>query len=108
MSEDLYTAFYDPCDGLYLEVQEDKNEKFLESLENCKKESTDLKGFFNRKLDIVGKLKGMTVFFIGITEDLFGKKYFYEPILILSENRIFCKHGEHHGRDYNFIKNEWR
>lgn len=103
-----YSVNYDNKDGLYLIVEEENNNNFLKSLEPCEKLKTDLKGFFNRKLEIVGKLNGMTIFYIGCTEDLFGKVYFYEPVLILDENRIFIKYGKHHGRDFNFINGRWK
>ena len=104
----LYTAYLDGQDGLYLIVEEENKEKFLSSLEPCEKIKTDLKGFFNRELEAVGILKEMTVFYIGCTEDLFGRKYYYEPVGILSENRIFIRYGEYHGRDFNFINGRWK
>lgn len=107
MNDNLYTAYLDGRDGLYLIVEEENNKAFLESIEQIEHFKTDLKGFFNRELEAVGKLKGMTVFYIGCTEDLFGKKYYYEPVGILSENRIYCRHVQYHGRDYNYINGAW-
>lgn len=103
-----YSVNYDSKDGLYLTVTEENNDNFLKSLKPLPPIKTDLKGFFNRKLEIVGKLNGMTIFYIGCTEDLFGKVYYYEPVLILNENRIFIKYGKHHGRDFNFINGRWK
>ena len=105
----LYESDFSVSDGLYYRVSEENNEAFLKSLNPERKgEKTDLKGFFNRELEIVGKeADGSTVFFIGTTEDLFGKTFYYEPVLILDENRIFITYKPGSGRDHNFINNEW-
>lgn len=103
-----YTANYDGTDGLYLTVMEENKDNFIKSLKPCAPLKTDLKGFFNRELEAVGELNGMTVFYIGSTEDLFGSTYYYEPVYIQDENRIFIKYGKHHGRDFNFINGRWR
>lgn len=105
----LFETDYSAFDGIYYKVSEENNERFLESLNpEGKGTKTDLKGFFNRELEIVGKEKGgETVFFIGTTEDLFGKTYYYEPVLILDENRIFIVYKPGSGRDHNYINGEW-
>lgn len=103
-----YSVNYDSKDGLYLTVTEENKDNFIKSLRPCSPLKTDLKGFFNRELEAVGELNGMTVFYIGSTEDLFGSTYYYEPVYIQDENRIFIKYGKHHGRDFNFINGRWR
>ena len=106
----LYETDYSASDGIYYKVSEENNERFLQFLnpEN-KGTKTDLKGFFNRELEIVGKEKdGSTVFFVGTTEDLFGKTFYYEPVLILDENRIFIVYKPGSGRDHNYINNKWK
>lgn len=107
---ELYEVCKDSRDGLYYTVQEENNEKFLQALNpDGRGTKTDLKGFFNRELEIVGKEPdGCTVFFIGITEDLFGKIFYYESVLILNENRIYISYGAGHGRDHNYIKGKWK
>ena len=106
----LYETDYSASDGIYYKVSEENNERFLESLNpESKGIKTSLKGFFNRELEIVGKEKdGSTVFFIGTTEDLFGKTFYYEPVLILDENRIFIVYKPGSGRDHNYINNKWK
>ena len=106
----LYETDYSASDGIYYKVSEENNERFLQSLNpESKGIKTDLKGFFNRELEIVGKEKdGSTVFFIGTTEDLFGKTFYYEPVLILDENRIFIVYKPGSGRDHNYINNKWK
>ena len=108
MNDNLYTAYLDGRDGLYLIVEEENNKAFLESIEQIEHFKTDLKGFFNRELEAVGELNGMTVFYIGKQEDLFGSTYYYEPVYIQDENRIFIKYGKYHGRDFNYIKGRWK
>lgn len=103
-----YTANYDGTDGLYLTVTEENKDNFIKSLKPCSPLKTDLKGFFNRELEAVGELNGMTIFYIGCTEDLFSKTYYYEPVYIQDENRIFIKYGKYHGRDFNFINGRWK
>ena len=106
----LFETDYSAFDGIYYKVSEENNESFLHSLnpEN-KGTKTDLKGFFNRELEIVGKEKdGSTVFFIGTTQDLFGRTFYYEPVLILDENRIFIVYKPGSGRDHNYINNKWK
>lgn len=103
-----YTANYDSTDGLYLTVTEEDKDNFIKSLKSCAPLKTDLKGFFNRELEAVGELNGMTVFYIGKQEDLFGTVYYYEPVYIQDENRIFIKYGKYHGRDFNFINGRWK
>ena len=112
MSENkkLYKTDFSGSDGLYYMVSEKNNEKFLQSLiPDRKGEKTDLKGFFNRELEIVGKEEGgCYIFFIGTTEDLFGKTYYYEPVLILDENRIYITYRPSYGRDHNYINGKWK
>ncbi|MCR5219214.1 hypothetical protein [Treponema sp.] len=105
----LFVAFYDSEEGLHYKVEEQNNEKFLQSLNpEGRGTKTDLKGFFNRKLEIVGKEKnGSTIFYIGCEEDLFGKVYYYKDVYILSEDRIYIVYGHTHGRDHNYINGEW-
>ena len=103
-----YTANYDSKDGLYLTVTEEDKDNFIKLLKPCTPLKTDLKGFFNRELEAVGVLNGMTIFYIGCTEDLFGAMYYYEPVYIQDENRIFIKYGKYHGRDFNFINGRWK
>jgi hypothetical protein len=103
-----YNANYDSKDGLYLIVTEENKDNFLKSLKPFPPLKTDLKGFFNRELEAVGELNVMTIFYIGKQEDLFGSVYYYEPVYIQDENRIFIKYGEHHGRDFNFINGQWK
>lgn len=106
---DIKEIDYSAIDGIYYKVSEENNEVFLNSLiPDRKGEKTDLKGFFNRELEIAGKeADGSTVFFIGTTEDLFGKTYYYEPVLILDENRIFIVYKPGCGRDHNYINGKW-
>lgn len=105
----VYETDYSASDGIYYKVSEENNERFLQSLiPDNRGQKTDLKGFFNRELEIVGKEKdGSTVFFIGTTEDLFGKTFYYEPVLILDENRIFIVYNPGSGRDHNYINGKW-
>ena len=105
----LFETDYSAWDGIYYKVSEENNESFLQSLNPENKGiKTDLKGFFNRELEIAGKEKdGSTVFFRGTTEDLFGKTFYYEPVLILDENRIFIVYKPGSGRDHNYINGKW-
>lgn len=101
--------FYDSEEGLYYTCDEPEKSEFLARLSKSPLENpTDLKGFFNRKLEVCGLDKDkMTIFFIGETEDLFGKTYYFKPVLVLSENRFYICHHPNHGRDYNYINGEW-
>ena len=105
----VYETDYSASDGIYYKVSEENNELFLQSLiPDNRGQKTDLKGFFNRELEIAGKEKdGSTVFFIGTTEDLFGTTFYYEPVLILDENRIFIVYKPGSGRDHNYINGKW-
>lgn len=109
-NKQIYKTDFSATDGLYYMVSEENNKAFLETLiPERKGEKTDLKGFFNRELEIVGKEKNRcTIFFIGTTKDLFGKTYYYEPVLILNEKRIYITYKPSCGRDHNYINNRWK
>lgn len=111
---DKDTLIYDICkdseQGIYYKVGEKENEKFLKSLEISQiSGKTTLKNFFNRELEVMGVDKtGDTIFLLGTEEDLFGKTFYYEPVLILNENRIFKMFGQNFGRDFNYINGKWK
>lgn len=96
--------------GWWYEVDEADNENFLKSLKPSPlPKLTTLKDFFSRELEVMGiDQNGDTIFKMGVQSDLFGTTFFYEPVLILDENRVFKMYGDNCGRDYFYIKGKWK
>jgi hypothetical protein len=70
---------------------------------------TTLNDFFCRPIEYIGKENQSTaVFFIGSKEDILFPEYYYEPVAIITDNRLFKMYSNNGGRDFNYIKNEWK
>jgi hypothetical protein len=73
---------------------------------------TDIKGFYNRPVKYLGidaeypEHKCM-IFHIGTEDNLFPKAY-YKVILWLSPKRFYITFRPNGGRDFNYIKGQWR
>lgn len=70
---------------------------------------TTLDGHFCRELRYLGmKDNKEMIFEIGTTKDLFTKKYYYQSVLWVSENRIFEMFSWDAGRDFYYINGKWK
>jgi hypothetical protein len=70
---------------------------------------TDLFGFFKHPLSYLGMLdRTEMIFFMGTNKDLFETKYYYQSVNLISQTRIFELYGNGFGRDYNYVKGEWK
>lgn len=104
-----YTNF-DSTEGEYCAIPEDKNASFLASLQKTDMGKTGLKRFFIRELEAAGKEDGydnLIIFYLGFSEALFGKTFYYKPVLILDENRIYIQCSPRGGREHNFYNGQW-
>ena len=74
---------------------------------------TTLKDFFNRPLEYLGtdaeypQHKKM-IFHIGTDESSLFPKRYYKVISLVSPKRLFIMFRPHAGRDFNFIKGQWK
>ena len=74
-------------------------------------QSTNLFNHFCRDLKYIGlnkKEETEMIFFIGSTNDLFNKEFYYQSVFKISENRIFELYGQGSGRDFFFINGKWK
>lgn len=70
---------------------------------------TTLNDFFSRPIEYLGKEgSGYAVFYIGSQEDLFNHSHFYEPVLIVTDTRLFKIYSNNGGRDFNYINKKWK
>lgn len=70
---------------------------------------TTLNDFFSRPIEYLGKdSDGYAIFYIGSKENLFIHEHYYEPVLIVTDTRLFKIYSNNGGRDFNYIKNEWK
>ena len=69
---------------------------------------TTLNGFFCRPIAYLGiEENGYAIFYIGSKNDLFAQANYYEPVLVVSQTRLFKMYSEYAGRDFNFINQKW-
>lgn len=69
---------------------------------------TTLNGFFCRPIEYLGiEDNGYVIFYIGSQHDLFAQANYYEPVLVVSDTRLFKMHSENAGRDFNYINQKW-
>lgn len=69
---------------------------------------TTLNGFFCRPIEYLGvEENGYAIFYIGSQNDLFAQANYYEPVLVVSDTRLFKMYSENAGRDFNFINQKW-
>jgi len=71
-------------------------------------DKTTLNDFFSRPIEYLGKEDNEAVFFIGSDENLFNRTYYYEPVLVVKDNRIFKMYSNNGGRDFNYINQKWK
>lgn len=70
---------------------------------------TTMNGFFCRPIEYLGKdSDGYAIFFLGKKENFLFLEYYYEPVLIVTDTRLFKIYSNNGGRDFNYIKNEWK
>ena len=116
ISKSAYEAFLCGFQGLYYKSSSREWESSLskESITVCGVEikagdKTTLNDFFSRQIEYIGKEnKHSAIFFIGSNENILFPEYYYEPIGIVTENRLFKLFSNNGGRDFNYIKNEWK
>lgn len=71
-------------------------------------DKTTLENFFCRELEYIGRLDSEAIFLMGSKEDLINSVYYYQSVYVISDARIYLTYGPKFGRDYNFIKGEWK
>lgn len=72
-------------------------------------EQTTLQNHFCRPLQYLGmKDTNEMVFFIGQDADLFEGRYYYQSVFKIQEDRIFEMFSPKAGRDFYFVKGEWK
>lgn len=70
---------------------------------------TDVRGYFSRDLKYIG-LKGDNelIFYIGSSRSLFEIKHYWQSLWLISPERLYQVFGHGSGRDFNWIRGEWR
>lgn len=104
--------------GVTFDSIEDMNENILPvsvklaSGEVVPGKKTDLGGFWAHPIEYKGLLKGedneMMVFYLGESQDLFEQTIYCDVVARIDENVLFKKYTERSGRDFKWIKNQWR
>lgn len=70
---------------------------------------TTLNDFFCRPIEYLGKdPDGNAIFYMGSKENSFFSEHYYEPVYVVTETRLFKIYSHNAGRDFNYIKNEWK
>ncbi len=70
---------------------------------------TTLRGYFCRELRYAGMMnENEMIFFIGATDDLFEKKYYFQCVFKIQEDRIFELFAPGSGRDHYYINGKWK
>jgi len=70
---------------------------------------TDLNGFWRRPLEYLGlRDSAEMIFYLGEDSDLMGPRHYFQSVLWVSPTRFFEAFKPGSGRDFNFVKGEWK
>ena len=71
-------------------------------------DKTTLSDFFCRPVEYLGvEDNGYSIFYIGSKNAPSATANYYEPVLIVSDSRLFKMYSRNAGRDFNFINQKW-
>jgi hypothetical protein len=99
---------------IYNEVEEKyilKGSVELHGLKLTTGDLTDLDGLFTKPIRFAGLLKDehtVMCFHTGDEEDLFELRQYYYCFWWISPTRIFNKYSHNAGRDFNWVKGDWK
>jgi len=71
-------------------------------------DKTDLGGFFAKEFTYVGRDGNELLFFLGEVVNMLSHKYYYQSIEWISSTRFFMQYSRNAGRDYNWVKGNFK
>lgn len=72
-------------------------------------DKTNLSGYLSRDIEYMGiKDDNEMIFYLGSIGDLFSTAHYFQAIFRITETRIFEMFSHISGRDFYFIKGEWK